>query len=183
MEKQIIKLYEAGYSQKEICNMLDLKFIYTNAVLTENGFDTKSYRKIPDSIKNFVCFMIKEGFQQKTISDILDISIHVVRDICYHNNLQKVAILKRMADENNQIILMYQDGKNITEISNALYADRNRIKNVLIDSGVYVPPTIKDKQILEAYKNGSPIADIIKEYNTGYRRVKRIVNEFERRKL
>ena len=41
---------------------------------------------------------------------------------------------------------MYQDGKNITEISNALHADRNRIKNVLIDSGVYVPPTIKDKQ-------------------------------------
>ena len=70
MEKQIIKLYEAGYSQKEICNMLDLKFIYTNAVLTENGFDTKSYRKIPDSIKNFVCFMIKEGRSEEHTSEL-----------------------------------------------------------------------------------------------------------------
>lgn len=181
MDNQIIELYETGYSQKEICEMLNLKFIYTSAVLKENGYDTKSYRRIPDSVRNMVCFMIKEGFQQNIVSDILDISIHMVRCICYDNNLQKVGIHKRMDNEHSKIIQLYQSGNTITEISNMLHADRNRIRNILVDSGVYISPSIKDNQILEAYQNGSNIADIIKDYNTGYRRVKRIISNFERR--
>lgn len=180
MEEKIIEMYKEGYSQKEICSELNILYILTNKVLTSYGFDTKSYRKLPDEIRQNVCFMIKEGYKQQYISDILDISIHMVRDISYTNNLQGVSENKRYLDDKEKIIDLYTDGKNITEISRILHADRNRIKNILISSGVYNFPIIKDNLILDDYKNGLTLASIIKKHNTGYRRVKRIIAKFER---
>lgn len=175
MENQIINLYNDGYSQKEICDKLNLKVHYTNKILKKNGFDTHNYRKVPDVVRNLVCFMIREGYHQDYIAEILDISIHTVRQIDYENNLQHVATEKRAADNKAAIVKYYQEGMTMADISRKLHADKKRIKKILIEAGVYISPEIKDKQILEAYNEGMSIADIIKEYNTGYRRVNRVI--------
>lgn len=177
MDKKIIEMYKAGYSQKEICDQLEAQFNYVNKVLNDYGFNTHDYRHIPTFLKEIICYMIKEGYEQKEISEILDISIHVVRSVCSQNDLQGVAQSKRKKDNNDLIVKYYLEGKSMSEISKILHADKRRIKNVLIQAGVYVSRDVKDQMILDSYNNGDSYPDIVKNHNTGYRRIKRIIGK------
>lgn len=181
MKDKIIDLYEQGYPQKEICGILDLPYYKVNDVLKEQGYNTHSYRNIPEETSNMICLLIKEGYLHSVIADIMDTSVYIVRSVARRNNLQGVTINKRREDLENEVIDNYRSGKSRTQISKECHHDMGKIKQVLISSGDLRLPEkdSKDDKIYEAYKKGMSISKIISEYQTGYRRVKRIISERE----
>ena len=176
MEEKIIALYEQGYSQKQICEMLDLQFYSVNKCLTRHGIKTGHTKRTPDEIRNLIIFLVKQGKQQSDIAEMLDVSIHNVRDITYENGLSGVTCKKRR-ELNHQIIKdKYSHGKTIDIISEEMHADKKRVKSVLVKAGLYKSNKTSDAEILHRLRTGETIASISKTCGASYRRIKRLLD-------
>lgn len=87
LRAEIIDLYNQGYSSKDICSAYNVSVAGVRKVLKEAGFDTRSYRKVSDSVVEKVLLLIKNGYSYNKIEQLLHISTHLVREIVLHNGL------------------------------------------------------------------------------------------------
>ena len=181
MEERIITLYGQGYTQKQICEMLGLQFYRVNKCLREHNVKTGQTKRTPDEIRNLVVILVRQGIPQADIADMLDISIHNVRDITYQNGLSWTAIEKRKSADRSVIVDMYRDRHTISTISKELHADKKRIKETLIAAGVYESQADKDEEIRLRLQSGETMAAIAKECGTSYRRIKRLCLQWPER--
>lgn len=103
---KIISLYQEGYSQKDIASMFKIQVYDLRELLKENGFDTKTYRKVAGHKKELVAQLIQHGFSYSEIANTLDISYHLIREIAKARNVMggslvymKIAIPKPDIDK------------------------------------------------------------------------------------
>ena len=82
---QIIELYKQGYSSKDICRICNVSVLLVRKCLQSAGFDTKSYRKASESVKEKVLLLIKAGYSYNKIENLLCVSTHLIREIVMSN--------------------------------------------------------------------------------------------------
>lgn len=81
-KRKVIDYYEKGYSQKDIQKITRIPLNIIRSILTNYGAPTKSYRAIPLEVKNIIKLLIStEKYSYRMISNFLDISFHVVREV------------------------------------------------------------------------------------------------------
>lgn len=80
-QKEIINMYERGFSCKDICLAMNMPAIKVRAVLRDAGFNTGSYRKVSEYNKEKVILLIKAGYSYKKIENLLHLSTHLIREI------------------------------------------------------------------------------------------------------
>lgn len=81
LENEMVKLYQEGYSAKDICDRFNVSSFRTRHVLRRAGFDTRTYRKISDNNKEKILLLVKSGYSYNQIARLLQCSFHLVREV------------------------------------------------------------------------------------------------------
>lgn len=86
--EEIISLYRAGHSQKDISAQLKITPLTTRKILRENGFETHRFRALNDATMNVILLLVRNGVYFSEIEDVCDISFHAIRDLVARHGLQ-----------------------------------------------------------------------------------------------
>lgn len=89
INKEIIRHYKEGYSQKDIQNKFHIPLHRIRSLLLSEGFTTCSYRSITSGTKNIIELLIYEGYSYRMIAQILNISFHVIRELSVNRDLEE----------------------------------------------------------------------------------------------
>ena len=81
LEKQIVDLYEKGYSQKDIRASLHVSLPFVRTILIERQYPTTRYRAVSSETKDIIELLVYEQYSYRVISLILNISFHVIREL------------------------------------------------------------------------------------------------------
>lgn len=80
-EDEIVKLYQDGYSAKDICDKYSVSTFRVRHILQRAGFDTRTYRKISDNNKDKILLLVKSGYSYNQIGNLLQCSFHLIREV------------------------------------------------------------------------------------------------------
>ena len=83
-EKQIIALYQAGYSQNDIVSKYQVSVHKTREILKRANFDTRSYRSLNETMKKVIFTLVKAGVYYLGVERVTDISFHAIRQYILH---------------------------------------------------------------------------------------------------
>lgn len=88
LAEEILSLYRAGHSQKDISAQLKITPLTIRKILHENGFETHRFRALNDATTNVILLLVRNGVYFADIENICDISFHAIRDLVARHNLQ-----------------------------------------------------------------------------------------------
>lgn len=78
---EIIKLYEDGYSAKDICDMFDVSALTVRNILRNAGFATHTYRKTEQVNKDKILLLVQAGYSYRQTEALLHCSFHLIREV------------------------------------------------------------------------------------------------------
>lgn len=82
-DKQIIALYQSGFSQNDIAGIYKVSLARTRAVLKGASFDTRGYRALNEWQKRIIVTLVRAGVRYLDVERVTDIAFHALRDyIC-----------------------------------------------------------------------------------------------------
>lgn len=86
-KEKVLRMYEQGFSCKDICSICNIPMLTVRGYLLEAGFNPRNYRKVSDINKNNVIILIAAGYPYGQIQRLLHISTHLIREIVLNNGL------------------------------------------------------------------------------------------------
>lgn len=105
---EIVELYKAGYSQKDIKQKFNLAAPTLRTILHSEGMETHKFRALDENVTNIIIQLISNGIRFADIEEVCSISFHATRDIVARHNLQRAS---RRARNSNSALALPADYK------------------------------------------------------------------------
>ena len=107
---EIIRLYELGLSQQDICQPYRCSIKRIRSVLRDAGYNTAVYRKMPLEYEEVIQALLCAGVSYRSIAEATDISYHVIREIAErrpNKTVRKTCIKKREAKTEREAVFLH----------------------------------------------------------------------------
>lgn len=187
-DKEIIRLYKDGWSQKDIVAKYKCSVIRTRKVLQKNGFDTTAFRKVPETIVEAVKILLSSGMTAKEISKRLDLSIYSINSIISDKGLKGISKKARKNACAEKILALNGENKSACQIAKELDMDYKFVISVLKENGVYqsrnrvvnrTPEEVERirLRVVSMYQDNYTISAIQEELNISYAYAKKFLKE------
>lgn len=93
-DEKVINLYDTGWSINDIVANHKVSVRRVRSILQEKGRSTASFRAAPDTIKECVMVLVASNISIRRISDTVDISPHLVRQVLRDNKVNASGLRK-----------------------------------------------------------------------------------------